>query len=372
VDRQYRTEWGRGTTTERPGSQRSNLEGESVFLHLPVTPHPLTLVLTAAITLQLATATRLIVSPALAEPQSAQAGNAASEDLYAKPVTKQQLTDLIVAGMNSAKLAPIVVRRGIDFRPTEADLTALKKAGATEALIQALGDAPQFVASGSATPDDHDAGQDAGPKASATSGATISGRKPLPTVPLDRVQLLRLVIRGTPNYRILEMVQTAGLNFTPTDEFLDTLKIAGADEALRAAVGGHAPGRRLEIPSNLAATSGQPVTDVQVDNDKDRIFQAGEDITPPKGLYTPDAPYTEEARRRGIEGKVELEIVVERSGNVSDVTVSQSLDPGLDASAVKTVRNWRFAPATRDGHPVRVAVHVEVNFKLRESPRARR
>jgi TonB family protein len=41
----------------------------------------------------------------------------------------------------------------------------------------------------------------------------------------------------------------------------------------------------------------------------------------------------------------------------------------LDANAVKAVRNWRFEPATRDGRAVRVAVHVEISFKLRDSPK---
>jgi TonB family protein len=294
-----------------------------------------------------------------------QAAKPAAEDAYAKPVTRQQVTDLVGAGMSSAKLAPIVVRRGINFEPTPADLAALRKAGATEALIQALGDAPQFIPSGSVLPERPERQAAPAPPAGKKSQPASSA-----SGPLDKLKLLRLVVRGTLSTHILDLVETAGLSFTPTDEFLDTLKIAGADEAVRAAVHSFAAGKRLEIPSTFADASGQPATAVQVGDEKTRIYQAGEDITSPKGLYTPDAPYTEEARRHRIEGKVVLEIVVERSGNVSDVRVAQSLDPGLDASAVKTVRNWRFEPATRDGRAVRVAVHVEINFKLRDSPKA--
>ncbi|MGO9269165.1 MAG: TonB family protein [Terriglobia bacterium] len=300
----------------------------------------------------------------LENPQPQQAANPASEGAYAKPVTKQQIQDLVAAGMNSAKLAPVLVRRGINFDPTAEDLAALRKAGATEALIKALQDAPQFAPSGSVPPDREVQGVAPKPPAGGKSQPASSK-----SAPLDRVKLLRLVIRGTSNARILDLVETAGLDFTPTDEFLDTLQIAGADEAVRVAVGGRPPDRFHEARPDFPAASDQPATAGQADAEKNRIFQAGEDITPPKGLYTPEAQYTEEARRQGIEGTVVLEIVVEASGNVSDVKVAKSLDPGLDASAVKTVRNWRFEPGTRDGRAVRVAVHVEMSFKLRVSPK---
>jgi Gram-negative bacterial TonB protein C-terminal len=274
----------------------------------------------------------------LEEPGPEQAANPASEDAYAKPVTKQQIKDLVAAGMNSAKLAPIVVRRGINFDPVPADLAAFRRAGATEALIRALGDAPQFASSGSLPPDRPD-GEGA--------PALPAGRKPQPgssgSAPLDKLKLLRLVVRGTPNARILDLIETAGLDFRPTPEFLDTLQIAGTDEAVRAAVRSLAPSKLHEAPPDSAAASGQSGTAQQVDDEKDRIYQAGEDITPPKGIYTPPAPYTQE--------------------------VAKSLDPGLDANAVKAVRNWRFEPATRDGRAVRVAVHVEISFKLRDSPK---
>ncbi|HME00301.1 MAG TPA: TonB family protein [Terriglobia bacterium] len=296
----------------------------------------------------------------LENPQTEQAANPASEDAYAKPLTKQQIRDLVAAGMNSAKLAPIVVRRGIDFDPTPADLAALRRAGATEALIKALGDAPQFSPPASVPPD-RGVREVAPAPPSRESQPASSG-----SAPLDKLKLLRLVVRETPNARILDLIETAGLDFTPTDEFLDTLQIAGADEAVRAAVGSLAPSKS-HAPANFSAASRQPETARQVDNEKDRIYQAGEDITPPKGIYTPAAPYTEQARRQRIEGTVALDIIVEPSGNVSDLKVAESLDPGLDASAVKTVRNWRFEPATRDGRAARVAVHVEISFKLRES-----
>ena len=59
--------------------------------------------------------------------------------------------------------------------------------------------------------------------------------------------------------------------------------------------------------------------------------------------------YSEEARRRGIEGDVVMEIVVRHDGSVGDVRVLQGLGHGLDERAIAAVRRWRFAPATRQG-----------------------
>jgi protein TonB len=36
----------------------------------------------------------------------------------------------------------------------------------------------------------------------------------------------------------------------------------------------------------------------------------------------------------------------------------------LDDRAVEAVQTWKFIPATKDGHPVKCAVNVEVNFSL--------
>jgi TonB family protein len=75
--------------------------------------------------------------------------------------------------------------------------------------------------------------------------------------------------------------------------------------------------------------------------------------------------YTEEARRRGIEGDVVLEIVVRSDGTVGNVKVMQGLGGGLDQRAIDAVRQWRFSPARRFGTPVDVMVEVAVEFKLR-------
>jgi TonB family protein len=94
-------------------------------------------------------------------------------------------------------------------------------------------------------------------------------------------------------------------------------------------------------------------------------YRPGSGITPPRLLREVRADYTDEGRRRGLAGEVVLEIVVRRDGSVGDVTILRRLGGGLDDRAVQAVRQWRFAPATRQGSPVDVIVEVAVEFKLR-------
>ena len=94
-------------------------------------------------------------------------------------------------------------------------------------------------------------------------------------------------------------------------------------------------------------------------------FRPGSGIDPPRLLREVKADYTDDARRRSVEGEVVLEIVVRRDGSVGDVRLRRGLDRGLDQQAIAAVRQWRFAPAKRHGAPVDVIVEVAVEFKLR-------
>lgn len=94
-------------------------------------------------------------------------------------------------------------------------------------------------------------------------------------------------------------------------------------------------------------------------------YRPGSGIEPPSLLREVKPNYTEDARRRGIEGDVVMEIVVRRDGTVGDVRVMQGLGYGLDERASSAVRQWRFSPARRRGAPVDVMVEVAMEFKIR-------
>lgn len=94
-------------------------------------------------------------------------------------------------------------------------------------------------------------------------------------------------------------------------------------------------------------------------------YRPGSGITPPSLLREVKPDYTEDGRRRHVEGDVVLEIVVKSDGGVGDVHLLQGLGAGLDQRAIEAVRQWRFSPARRQGAPVDVMVEVAVEFKLR-------
>ena len=61
---------------------------------------------------------------------------------------------------------------------------------------------------------------------------------------------------------------------------------------------------------------------------------------------------------------MELQLTVTQEGKVENVKVIKTLDPDLDANAVRTVRMWKFRPATKNGQPTAVQIKVMVSFRL--------
>lgn len=82
-------------------------------------------------------------------------------------------------------------------------------------------------------------------------------------------------------------------------------------------------------------------------------------------LNNPKPPYPLAARRRGIEGRVVLSVLVRTDGTSGGVTLKQSSSHAvLDTSALDTVRRWRFLPARRGATPVESRVDVPIVFRL--------
>jgi len=76
--------------------------------------------------------------------------------------------------------------------------------------------------------------------------------------------------------------------------------------------------------------------------------------------------YPKSAEKQGIQGKVILQFVIEKTGAISGVKVVRSVNPALDAEAVRVVKKIkRFVPGYDADHaPVRVMYTLPVNFKL--------
>lgn len=149
----------------------------------------------------------------------------------------------------------------------------------------------------------------------------------------------------------------------------DSRTRAGVPEDTRADADSHGPGRSGGTGSGtgmgVGPGDGSGVGPGSGGGFGGGPFRPGSGIDAPRLLREVKADYTEDARRRGLAGEVVLEIVVRSDGSVGDVKILQGLGSGLDGRAVEAVRQWRFAPAQRQGTPVDVYVEVAVEFKLR-------
>ena len=94
------------------------------------------------------------------------------------------------------------------------------------------------------------------------------------------------------------------------------------------------------------------------------ILKVGGGVSEPKVLFAPDPGFTEEARQAKVAGKVVVYLQVNQDGHPMHVRIVRGLGMGLDEKAVEAVRQYRFSPAMKEGHPVAVEMNVEVNFQI--------
>ena len=75
--------------------------------------------------------------------------------------------------------------------------------------------------------------------------------------------------------------------------------------------------------------------------------------------------YPQEAVRNGVQGKVQVDFVVDASGAVKDVRVSRSVSPELDAEALRVVSaSPKWKPGRFRGKKVATALTITVEFRL--------
>ena len=88
-------------------------------------------------------------------------------------------------------------------------------------------------------------------------------------------------------------------------------------------------------------------------------------VTPPHAIHFADPEYSNEARKKKIQGVVVLSTLVNEQGEPTDIRVEKSLGYGLDENGERAVSQYRFEPAhDRDGKPVAVRITIEVSFHL--------
>ena len=75
--------------------------------------------------------------------------------------------------------------------------------------------------------------------------------------------------------------------------------------------------------------------------------------------------YPAEAEKAGVVGRVIVSFVVEKDGSVSNAKVVRSINPALDAEALRVINGMpKWTPGKQNGEATRVKYVVPVNFRL--------
>ena len=94
------------------------------------------------------------------------------------------------------------------------------------------------------------------------------------------------------------------------------------------------------------------------------VLKISEVDVKPRIRSKPNPRYTEEARRKGVSGRVVLSVVLCKTGEVGDPEVVEGLPAGLSEEAIKAARRIKFEPARKDDERVNVRVRVLYDFQL--------
>ena len=93
------------------------------------------------------------------------------------------------------------------------------------------------------------------------------------------------------------------------------------------------------------------------------------------GFLSKTIKYPAEAEKAGTQGRVIATFVVRKDGSISDARVVKSVDPLLDAEALRVINAMpAWIPGTQNGKPVNVKYTVPISFRLdgktKEAPTA--
>jgi TonB family protein len=76
--------------------------------------------------------------------------------------------------------------------------------------------------------------------------------------------------------------------------------------------------------------------------------------------------YPEDALSAGREGVVRLKFLVDEQGNVSNIRVVGSVNPELDAEAIRLFRMIEWKPAMKYGSPILSEQEFEIDFSIKK------
>lgn len=116
----------------------------------------------------------------------------------------------------------------------------------------------------------------------------------------------------------------------------------------------------------LAVLEDPPETPQIADEEKPaQAYRVGGSVSAPVPLLTPEAHFSDLARRKKINGVCLISLIVDAHGMPQNPRVVRPIGYGLDEESLVAVAHYRFKPALKAGfEPVPVILTIEVNFRL--------
>ncbi|MDE3180792.1 MAG: M56 family metallopeptidase [Acidobacteriota bacterium] len=121
---------------------------------------------------------------------------------------------------------------------------------------------------------------------------------------------------------------------------------------------------RVPPPARVPSTNTGPASVISHPPPISKIYAVGEDgVEQPMIWYAPSPVYPSAAKKAKVSGNVVFSVVVAPDGAVAWLKeISKPMGMGIDESAEKSVRTWKFWPGMVDGKAVAVKMTVVVTF----------
>jgi protein TonB len=123
-------------------------------------------------------------------------------------------------------------------------------------------------------------------------------------------------------------------------------------------------GESAAEPNSPSAPAAPPAPAVAITSAVDLTYYSARDLdVQPRALREIEPDYPRDADRQRLSGRVRLQLKLETDGRISDIEVVSATPPGVfEESSIKAFRDARFAPAQKNGRPVRARVVIEVLY----------
>ncbi len=148
-------------------------------------------------------------------------------------------------------------------------------------------------------------------------------------------------------------------------------QLAATPQKLQPLSSAAAPQRVTTVAEQRATDVSEPASDTPVVPQTNEVGMVPESYVPPSSQIAygsnPKPNYPQAAKRRGMEGVVEVLVRVDEKGMAVAVELKHSSGFSvLDREALKAVAQWRFEPARRGDVAVTGEVVVPIRFRLDE------